>query len=54
MASNGGKVSLLLGMVVMGLSPSFIDWQESDKKGQILAYYGAAIALIALGLWDGK
>lgn len=52
--TNGGKVSLMIGMVVLGLSPSFIDWQENtERRWQILAYYAVALGLIAAGLWDG-
>jgi hypothetical protein len=55
MSTNGGKLSVMAGLIVLGLSPSFIDWQQSpDKRHQILGYYGVAIALIALGLWDGQ
>lgn len=40
----------LTGFVVLGLSPSFIDWQQSpEKRKQILAFYGIALALIYVG-----
>lgn len=53
--TNGGKVSLMAGLLVLGLSPSFIDWQQSpDLRVQIYAYYGVALLLIAVGLWDGE
>jgi hypothetical protein len=52
--TNGGKVSLMAGLLVLGLSPSFIDWQQApDMRAQIYAYYGVALLLIAVGLWDG-
>lgn len=55
MTTNGGKLSVLVGLLVLGMSPSFIDWQQSpDKRIQIIAYYGVAAALISLGLWDGE
>lgn len=42
----------LVGFIALGLSPSFVDWQENpEKRPQIVAYYGAAIALIYLGLF---
>jgi len=52
--TNGGRLSLMVGIVVMGLSPSFIDWQQSpDLRPQMYMYYGVALLLIAFGLWDG-
>ncbi len=49
-----GKVALLAGVIVAGLSPSFVDWKQSPElRGQMIAYYGAAIALVVFGLWDG-
>lgn len=54
MKTNGGKLAIMVGLLVIGLSPSFIDWQDSpDKRWQIVGYYGVAMALIGLGLWDG-
>lgn len=51
--TNRGKFAVMLGVIAMGLSPSFIDWQQSpDKHGQIMLYYGGVIMLIAFGLWD--
>jgi hypothetical protein len=42
-------------MLAVGLSPSFIDWQENpQKRWQIASYYLVAATLIAAGLWDGK
>jgi hypothetical protein len=55
MTTNGGKISVMLGLLVLGLSPSFIDWQQSpDKRVQIYGYYAVAFLLIGLGLWDGE
>lgn len=52
--SKRGKVGLMLGLLVLGLSPSFLDWEQSpDRRWQIVLYYGLAWALIAFGLWDG-
>jgi hypothetical protein len=49
-----GKVSLMIGLLVLGLSPSFVDWEQSpDKRWQIVLFYGVAFALIGGGLWDG-
>lgn len=42
----------LLGFVVLGLSPSFIDWQQSpEKRGQIVMFYSVGAALLYLGLF---
>ena len=55
MRTNGGKLSVMVGLLVLGLSPSFIDWQQSpEKRWQIYVYYGVAMSLIAAGLWDGE
>ena len=44
----------MLGLLALGLSPSFVDWQQSPElRGQVIAYYGVGLALIAFGLWDG-
>lgn len=52
--TNRGKFALIVGLLVLGLSPSFIDWQQSpDKRDQIVIYYGVAVSLIVFGLWDG-
>ena len=48
---NGRTVSALAGFVVLGLSPSFVDWQQSpDKRKEILLFYGVGLTLIYLGL----
>lgn len=45
----------LAGFVVLGLSPSFVDWQQSpDKRGQIAGYYAVALALIWWGMLDDE
>jgi uncharacterized membrane protein YccC len=47
------KLAAVAGFVVLGLSPSFLDWQESpEKRPQMIAYYGIAIVLIWVGLGD--
>ncbi len=48
---NERKAAALAGFVVLGLSPSFVDWQESpDKRKQIIAFYAAALILLYVGL----
>ena len=45
------KVAALAGFIVLGLSPSFVDWEQSpDKHKQILLFYGVGLALIYFGL----
>jgi len=44
-------VAALTGFVILGLSPSFIDWEQSpDKRMQIVAFYVIALFLIYLGV----
>jgi hypothetical protein len=50
-----GRLALAAGIVVAGLSPSFVDWQQSPEyRGEIYLWYGAALALVLFGLWDGR
>jgi len=45
------KISALVGFIVLGLSPSFVDWQQApDKRKQILLFYGVGLALVYYGL----
>lgn len=49
------ELAALAGFVVLGLSPSFVDWQESpDKRRQMVAFYAAAVTLIYLGALRGR
>lgn len=53
--STGQKFLALLGFLVLGLSPSFIDWQQSPElRPQIYWYYGIALLLLYAGLIDGR
>jgi hypothetical protein len=48
---NARVVAGLVGFVLLGLSPSFVDWQQSpEKRGEIAAYYLAAITLLYIGV----
>lgn len=41
----------LSGFVVLGLSPSFVDWEQSpEKRKQIVLFYAVGLTLIYLGL----
>jgi hypothetical protein len=45
----------IAGFVVLGLSPSFVDWEENpNRRPQILLYYGIAIGLILYGSRRGE
>ena len=45
------KASALAGFVVLGLSPSFVDWTQSpEKRGQMVGFYVVGLALIYYGL----
>ena len=48
---NERKIAALAGFLALGLSPSFVDWQQSPgKRWQIAAYYLGAIALLYYGV----
>lgn len=52
--SGSKKTAALAGFIVLGLSPSFVDWQESpDKRKQILLFYGVGLGLVYAGLLSG-
>ena len=45
------KLIAILGFLALGLSPSFVDWQEApERRPQMVLYYTVAIGLIAFGL----
>ena len=54
---SGRTVAALAGFVVLGLSPSFVDWQQSDgdrrRKAEILTFYGVGLLLIYVGVLRG-
>lgn len=48
---NARKLAALAGFVVLGLSPSFVDWQQSpDQRGRILVFYAVGLTLVYAGL----
>lgn len=48
---NARTGAALVGFLILGLSPSFVDWQQSpDKRGQMIVFYAVGLALIYLGL----
>jgi len=49
--SGERKAAALAGFIMLGASPSFIDWEQSpDKRKQIIVFYAGAIALFYWGL----
>jgi hypothetical protein len=49
--SVGRKIMALGGFIVLGLSPSFVDWEQSpEKRAQIVGFYGGGLALVWFGL----
>ena len=43
----------LAGFIILGLSPSFMDWKQSPDSrshAQFIGYYGLAVALIYYGV----
>ena len=47
-------IPAMAGFVILGLSPSFVDWQQSpEKRHQMIAFYGIGLTLIYLGLFTG-
>jgi hypothetical protein len=45
----------LAGFVLLGLSPSFVDWQQSpEQRPKIVAFYAAAVVLIYVGVLSGR
>ena len=49
---NAKTAAGLTGFVVLGLSPSFVDWQQSpEKRKQIVLFYTVGLVLIWFGLF---
>jgi hypothetical protein len=49
--SGTRKAAALGGFILLGASPSFIDWEQSpEKRKQIIGFYAAAITLFWYGL----
>lgn len=47
------KILALAGFLVLALSPSFMDWQQSpEKHWQFLLYYAVGLTLVWTG-FDG-
>lgn len=51
---NEKKALALAGFVVMGLSPSFVDWKQSpDQRAKMIGFYAVGLALVYYGLLSG-
>lgn len=45
------KLATLAGFLFLGLSPTYIEWQEQPaRRPEIAAYYGVAVGLFWYGL----
>jgi len=50
--SGERKLIATVGFIALGLSPSYVDWQQSpEKRKSILIYYGVAVGLLWAGLF---
>lgn len=48
---NQRKLAALAGFIVLGLSPSFVDWKQSpDEHTKIIAFYTIGLALVYYGI----
>lgn len=51
---NARAVAALAGFVVLGLSPSFVDWQQSpERRKEILLFYAVGLTLVYVGVLRG-
>lgn len=49
------KAAAISGFVILGLSPSYVDWQQSpDKRKSMIMFYSIGVLLIYFGLFSGK
>ena len=54
MRSTAQKAAALGGFIVLGLSPSFVDWEQSpEKRKQIIGFYGVGLVLVYFGILSG-
>lgn len=52
---SGRDVAALAGFVVLGLSPSFVDWQESpEQRPRMVAFYAVGLVLVYAGVLGGR
>lgn len=50
---NEKQATALLGFVVLGLSPSYVDWEQSpEKRKQMVLFYAVAVGLIYYGVFS--
>lgn len=52
---NWKALPAMSGFIILGLSPSFVDWQQSpEKRNQMYLFYGIGLSLIYLGLFTNQ
>lgn len=48
------KISAVAGFLFLGLSPTYIEWQEHpERRVQIAGYYAVAVTLFYYGMLSG-
>ncbi len=48
---NERKALALAGFVILGLSPSFVDWQQSpEQRAEIVGFYAVGLTLVYFGI----
>lgn len=48
---NRRKIAAVAGFVILGLSPSYVDWQKfPDQRKNMLVFYGVGTGLICYGV----
>lgn len=51
---NARQLSALAGFLVLGASPSFVDWNQSpEQRPQMVLFYAVALLLIYHGVLAG-
>lgn len=47
----GRTAAAFAGFILLGLTPSFVDWEQSpEKRKQIVVFYAAALTLLYVGV----
>ncbi|MFI5420161.1 MAG: hypothetical protein ACHQ1H_04270 [Nitrososphaerales archaeon] len=51
---NTKKALAIVGFVILGLSPSFVDWQQTpEKRKQMILFYAVGVTMIWYGILKG-
>ena len=52
---NAKTVAGMAGFIALGLSPSYVDWQQSPgKRKPIIVFYVIGLLLIWFGVFSGR